>query len=103
MKQLKILLNRKVLMFIRRFRCAATIRIFTQGGCYWFAHILAERFGGEIMYNDIDNHFVCLIAKRCYDITGPVANTRGYVPWSLYKKSEPLNSKRITTQCILIV
>lgn len=96
-------LDRITRQFIRRFRCAGTIRIFTQGCCYWFAFILKERFHGTIMYHEIDNHFACLIGKRLYDITGPIDSQHGWQEWERYKFYEPANANRVIRDCLEIV
>lgn len=91
-----------ILEFIKRFQRPDTITTFTEGCCYWFAYILASRFNGIIMYNEIDNHFGCLILEDVYDITGKI-NGKGFVVWEHYRDFEPLNSIRIENQCINIV
>lgn len=64
--------------FIRRFCRYEENRVleqtFTEGMCYYFAIILQERFGGEILYDKVENHFVTLIKGKLYDITGNVTN-----------------------------
>lgn len=45
---------------------------FMNGYCYYFAVILKERFGGIILYDPIDGHFVTKIDGSIYDITGDV-------------------------------
>ena len=47
--------------FLEGMRNGGTIETFTNGYCYWMAVILKERFGGEIMYNAVDNHFGVLL------------------------------------------
>lgn len=92
--------------FIKRFRSRNTelVTIFTEGYCYQFACILKNIFGGTILYNDIDNHFVCLYNGKLYDITGEIVypNNTGYIDWEEYQKIEPLNSNRVIDQCIFI-
>lgn len=96
-------LDRITRQFIRRFRCAGTIRIFTQGCCYWFAFILKERFHGTIMYHEVDNHFACLIGNRLYDITGPLSSLTEWQEWERYKFYEPANANRVIRDCLEIV
>lgn len=45
-----------VLGFIKHFKGSEDV--FLYGCCYWFAFILQERFGGTMMYEPIENHFV---------------------------------------------
>ena len=71
----------EVLEFIRRFKTYDDVGIleetFSRGYCYYFAVILQERFGGEILYDPIEGHFVTRIVDEdwrvhLYDITGDV-------------------------------
>lgn len=75
---------------------------FTNGLCYWFAHILKERFKplAEIMYDPIYNHFVTQIGDERYDITGLVTHLYpNVVKWDSYP--DALEKERIVRQCIL--
>lgn len=97
-----------VVDFINAFKVsapAAIIETFTSGCCYWFAHILATRFEGEICYLPADNHFITKIGFCYYDITGKLYPNRiGRIwTWAEYQKLEPLESERITKDCIDIV
>jgi len=47
---------------------------FRNGYCYYFSVILNERFGGEIVYETIDCHFLFLYHGRLYDIRGDVTD-----------------------------
>ena len=85
-----------ILAFIRRFRDAQTV--FLNGCCYWFARILAERFGAEICYDNVSNHFVGKIGDAYYDVTGEVHGT--YVPWSTYEAFDSLDYGRVVRDCI---
>lgn len=83
-----------VLMFIGRFSTNGqevrreVIEAFTRGGCFWFAYILAARFGpqygAEIMINHTAGHFGTRIGGSVYDITGDVTElARGiWEPWA---------------------
>lgn len=44
--------------------------VFTQGNCGNFAQALKIAFGGEVVISD--NHMLCRINGRMYDITGDV-------------------------------
>ena len=44
-------MREEILDFIAHFQRTDTIEVFTNGMCYWFAVILLERFGGDILYN----------------------------------------------------
>ncbi len=90
------LVDKEVINFINLFQCEQTIDLFTQGLCYWFAHILHTRFpyklffhedgltneASTIVYNAVEGHFMTKIGKRLYDIRGDVT--------SLYASSECL-------------
>jgi hypothetical protein len=54
------------------------------------------------MYNEIDNHFGCLILGDVYDITGKIDN-KNFVVWEHYQNFEPCNARRVKNQCINIV
>lgn len=92
-----------VLKFINRFTLGATresvIECFTSGCCWWFAHILCERFKGEMVYDEIDGHFGCEINGRVYDITGDVTETFRKTYWSVFVEREPNLSVRILRRC----
>lgn len=93
-----------MLGFIGHFQNEGTVTTFTEGCCYWFAHILAERFcGGTIMYNPVDNHFAALIGGRLFDITGELAveDLADWVLWDVYQLVEPLDAGRVYDNCIL--
>jgi hypothetical protein len=45
---------------------------YTHGGCYKYALYLKNKFGGEIYYLTLENHFVLLYNGYMYDITGNV-------------------------------
>lgn len=94
----------EVLSFINAFKSSHPREIedcFLHGNCYWFAHILAERFkGGVIYYLPIDNHFVCFVGGKYYDISGEVKVNYPYYAWNFYKVIEPLESHRIIRDCI---
>lgn len=80
-----------ILKFIHRFtkRHDKTLsdvkRCFTDGCCWWFAHILCERFCGEMVYDEIDGHFAAEISGRVYDITGDVTETFRKTYWRGYR------------------
>lgn len=86
---------------------------FLNGGCYWFAVILKERFAAykpTIWYNTIENHFITEINNVLYDANGVYHayaferhNTDDYNEfyiWQDYKNFDPIHADRITRQCI---
>lgn len=90
------------LQFIKLFQKQETIEIFTNGLCYWFAFLLKGRFpDGEIMYDEVANHFGCAIAGRVYDITGDITDSYSWESWGDYHLREPLNGARIVRDCVL--
>ncbi len=92
----------EILHFIAAFKQAQTT--FTTGCCYWFANILNQRFGGETMYANIENHWVQRIGGRLYDVTGDV--TEQYqivVPWNEWQRREPGVTQRLFRDCIDIL
>lgn len=72
--------------------------VFTNGCCYWFAHILCTRFKGRIMYDPVVGHFVAKIGGRLYDITGDV--TEEYKVIDFEKNSDEKWKRRVTKNCI---
>ena len=60
----------EILGFIQNFKGSKDV--FLNGCCYWFAFILQERFGGNMMYEPVENHFVQEIGRRLYDVSGDV-------------------------------
>lgn len=65
----------KVSRFIREFKNIFPEELeytFYHGYCYWFALILASRFGGEIWFNPSIIHFAAKIDEKLYDIYGEV-------------------------------
>lgn len=74
---------------------------FLHGYCYWFAIILESRFGGNICYEPIDNHFFTLIEDKYYDISGEVSPLGKTIwAWEIYKMFDKLESERIERDCI---
>lgn len=91
-----------VLAFIRQFQNEGTIRTFTNGCCYWFAHILVNRFLlSEIAYNPVENHFAARIASELYDITGKIDNDGHWMDWDDYQATEPADAARVYDNCIV--
>ena len=99
-----------VLMFIGRFSTDdrgtrwEVVEAFTNGCCYWFAHILEARFrdqyGAHIVVDYVANHFATRIANdHVYDITGDVTEGHTWEPWAAC--SDPALRKRITEDCIM--
>jgi hypothetical protein len=86
-----------VLSFIENFADAK--RTFLYGCCYWFAFILKERFGADIYYNQIDNHFAAKINDRFYDVTGEICGD-GFVPWATYQEYDSYDYARIVRDCV---
>lgn len=90
----------KVIKFIKYFQNEGTIKVFTEGCCYWFAKILSDRFLGLMMYNPIDNHFATIINTKLYDITGEIPWTKDWYEWNKYKELDSLETERIYKYCI---
>lgn len=81
---------------------------YLNGGCYWFAVILKERFATykpTIWYDTIRNHFLTEINNILYDAAGvnPADNIydyNEYYIWQDYKNIDPVHSTRLINQCI---
>lgn len=105
------MMHDKVMKFINGFtdngKRQGVIKCFTEGHCYWFAHILFERFGKYefvepfIMYDDVSGHFGCRICGHVYDITGDVSDSYTWGLWRTYERLEPKHATTIRKCCIL--
>lgn len=90
--------------FIGRFNVNGDIeKVFTNGCCYWFAKILADRFEQYkpiIVYDSISNHFATKICNKVYDITGDVTDAceEMWEDWNLYPDFS--HKSRIVDECI---
>lgn len=88
--------------FIRHFQNDGTIKTFTEGCCYWFAHILVNRFPkARIAYNPVLNHFAARISSELYDITGNLSDDGYWYDWEEYKELDPLDTERVNQYCII--
>lgn len=92
-----------VLDFINHFHKSSPTdeitKIFTEGCCYWFAHILHSRFPNSvIMYDPVINHFVTKIDERLYDITGDVTEQYNVISWDGYNDS--IHKQRLIECCV---
>lgn len=108
-------MEEKVLQFIDKFRNVgnnpdAIIINFTTGNCYWFAHILYNRFEHnvtysniEIMYNQIEGHFACRVNENLYDITGKIPDNeiKDYISWMALQYTDPALYRKICWDCVL--
>lgn len=108
--------ERQILSFIKHFTIHGpdVIDCFSNGNCYWFARILAQRFQGEIFYNISENHFMCNINGYLYDIDGRLKtqtkplnksnwdldDMKGWIPWHVYRWIDASHANRIQRDCI---
>ena len=90
-------MRKDVLDFIKQFESAQ--KLLLEGRCYWFAVILKERFDGQLMYNQIMNHWACLIDNQLYDASGAVVNTC-YEEWPGSIIDDTTYYNRLVKQCI---
>jgi len=91
----------RITEFIQQFRGCEEVFLF--GMCYWFAHILTSRFGGEILYHAVDNHFIARINERLWDARGDVTSIysrEDLVLWDEYEKTDKAHYERIVKYCI---
>ena len=77
---------REILGFIKRFEAGRDM--FLHGCCYWFAHILSERFwlmgDAAILYEPVEGHFITRLGGRYYDARGDVTDMyRGFTLYAL--------------------
>lgn len=92
----------EILAFIRNFKGAETT--FLTGCCYWFAFILQERFGGQMLYYPAPGHFVQEIGGCLYDVTGDVtqafANEHPPVIWKDVPGSDISWYRYVLNDCV---
>lgn len=94
--------RQKILQFISLFEDAKDI--FLYGLCFWFAFILQERFGGTMMYEQVENHYIQEIGGRLYDVSGDVTERYGtskyLVPWADFEQRDSSLYQRLVRDCI---
>lgn len=76
---------------------------FSNGCCYWFAKILESRFyldTAVVMYDQVENHFGCMINGRVYDITGDVTDDYNWDIWDKIFHEDISLYHRIVRDCI---
>lgn len=88
-------MNKRITRFIRNF--AGSEKTFTSGCCYWFAYILNQEFGLEIVYEPIEGHFLARDSSNkkyvsLYDVRGDV--TQLYKDCDLYGLSWLMENER---------
>lgn len=93
-----------ILDFISRFQ--GSENTFLHGCCYWFAYILREEYGAEILYEPVEGHFLSSLTideePHLFDIRGDV--TELYLSKPLYtifwlRQNEPGWYHRILRDC----
>lgn len=96
----------EVLDFIRVFQSSATILLYSETACYWFAVILHNRFEQSTIYYNPDRvHFATMIDGVLYDISGMIDEEEKdeYYDYEVYQDSisaEELDI--IKNNCILL-
>lgn len=74
-------------------------RTFSNGYCYWFAHILFYRFKNydpKIVYYEVGKHFAVKIYGHIFDITGDITlKNLFFEDWEEYQKNNPEEAKVI--------
>lgn len=106
---------RKVEKFIKDFKQIFQEElesVFYNGYCYWFAHILAARFKGEIWFNPMIVHFAAKIGTNLYDVYGKVTPgvdpitgeydelNDDWVEWGEYQRANQEQALQIVQSCI---
>lgn len=104
--------DKEVLEFIKHFYGKDpnfAKNLFSYGQCFWFAHILKDRFyiskgKTALYYNPVLNHFTCRIGDYLYDINGAMQFCpTGWVPWDEYINFEPDDALRVYRDCVFQV
>ena len=78
-----------ILDFIDRFK--GSEEVFLHGCCYWFAHILNDRFRQayetDVLYEPVEGHFITKIGNRLYDVRGDVTDLyRGKPMYDMFEE-----------------
>lgn len=99
--------EKTVLQFISKFQTPETRKVFTQGCCYWFAKILADRFiDTAIIYNPVLGHFGTEVGGLMYDIEGLFDGdkicTGQWYYWDSYSNVDQLDYDRVVQYCVLM-
>lgn len=91
--------NNEILSFINR-RFPENNGNWTNGNCYWFAHILNGRFPeGEIWYEPVVGHFIFKYGDHFYDWTGEyLEDTSRAVPFN--EEYDSSWYKRLIRDCV---
>lgn len=75
------------------------------GNCYFFAVILRAAFGGKIIYNPIDGHFLLYVDGGYYDWSGlrtySQSEINTFVDWENYHLKDISHWHHIVRDCIL--
>ena len=91
-----------ILDFINSFKNAQ--ETFLNGCWFWFAFILQERFGGTMMYEPVENHYVQEIGGRLYDVSGDVTERYGssehLMRWADMEQFDSILYRRLIRDCI---
>lgn len=95
----------KILQTIKNFKNYDTAAIeakYLNGDCYVFARALTNKFGGEIYYLPIYNHFISKIKNQFYDIRGlvPEEELDECYKWDTYHLFDSLDANRVKFYCI---
>lgn len=73
----------------------------TNGNCYWFAHILTARFQYlKIYYNPIEGHFVAGDGDKFYDING-YYTSNDLILLEEIEKTDDAHFRRLIRDCVL--
>lgn len=74
---------------------------FTNGNCYHFALLLEALYGGIILYDQVDGHFISFIDGCYYDITGRIEPVSKAIEFdSELRDSDPLWFNRLLRDCV---
>lgn len=102
-------MHEQIIRFINEFSKFGpeVVDCFTNGNCYWFAHILYNRFfrdnyEGDICYDQVENHFCYYSKGHYYDITGEITDPKYH--WESFARvarNDPALAKRLERDCIL--
>jgi len=96
-------MNEEILNFINTFKNVFPKEVeftFYRGQCYWFSHILATRFKGDIWFNAELVHFACFIDNALYDIYGKIEDMRNWTNWHDFQCMYPDLVDDIVDSCI---
>lgn len=74
--------------------------VFTDGNCYHFSLIVQSMYGGEIVYDPHETHFLIKINDRFYDIKGEIQEPMDYYYWDDFEEVDYNEYEFVKHNCV---